>query len=147
MKEGKPQEGAGVNLLIGELRRIADELSRLEQPPAPGAELAPIRVAAIIRARRLRDKLFPACFADPAWEMMLELLLARLEERRVSVSSLCIASAGPATTALRRMDTLSAAGLITRIASEGDRRRVYVELTDDAFLRFQALFAARHSAI
>src|SRR3546814_5849017 len=56
------------------------------------------RVRALIRARRMRDQFFRSeLFADPAWDMLLDLMAARLEHKRVSVSSLCIAAAVPVT--------------------------------------------------
>jgi hypothetical protein len=54
-----------------------------------------------ICARRLRERLLPAgLFADPAWDMLLDLYAAEIEEQPVSVTSACIAAAAPATTAL-----------------------------------------------
>lgn len=83
-----------------------------------------------------RMKFFPTgLFADPAWDMLLDLTHARLAGKRVSVSSLCIAAHVPATTALRRIGDLVASGLAIRIKDENDGRRVFVELTDDGFAR------------
>jgi len=48
-----------------------------------------------MRARYFRDELF----ADPAWDMLLDLLQAEIAQLRVPVSSLCIAASVPATTA------------------------------------------------
>lgn len=96
----------------------------------PGIEAAYIR--AIIRARRLRDQFFRGdLFADPAWDMLLDLMAARLEKNRVAVSSLCIAAAVPATTALRWIKALTDRGLLLRSADPQDGRRVYIELSDD----------------
>lgn len=97
----------------------------------PGIEAAFIR--AIIRARRLRDQYFRAdLFADPAWDMLLDLMAARLEKNRVAVSSLCIAAAVPATTALRWIKALTDRGIFVRQADPQDGRRVYIELSDDS---------------
>ena len=86
----------------------------------------------IIRARQLRDQYFRgSLFADPAWDMLLDLMAARLEENRVAVSSLCIAAAVPATTALRWIKALTDRGLFVRSADPQDGRRVYIELSDD----------------
>ena len=90
-------------------------------------------VRAIIRARRLRDQYFRGeLFADPAWDMLLDLFAARLEGNRVAVSSLCIAASVPATTALRWIKALTDRGLFVRSADPQDGRRVYIELSDDA---------------
>ena len=49
---------------------------------------------------------------------------ARAEHKRVSVTSLCIASGVPPTTALRWIAQMSEAGLLERVEDEADRRRV-----------------------
>lgn len=97
----------------------------------------------IIRARRLREELFGAgLFADPAWDILLDLTAARIEGRSVAVSSLCIAAAVPATTALRWIKQLTEAGLLRRVADPDDGRRVFIELTDRAAAAMTAYFAA-----
>lgn len=91
------------------------------------------QVRTIIRLRRARDAVFPTdLFADPAWDMLLDLYAARLEGKTVSVSSLCIAAAVPATTALRWIRSMTDAGLFLREADGNDRRRVFIALSDRA---------------
>ena len=131
------------------LASLSDEEAAATGRPAesaekdePGIDAAMIR--AMIRARRLRDQYFRGdLFADPAWDMLLDLMAARLEKNRVAVSSLCIAAAVPATTALRWIKALTDRGLFVRAADPQDGRRVYIELSDDtarslaAYLRAQ----------
>lgn len=96
----------------------------------------------IIRARRLREDLFGVgLFADPAWDILLDLMAARIEGRSVAVSSLCIAAAVPATTALRWIKQLTEAGLLRRVADPDDGRRVFIELTDRAATAMATYFA------
>jgi DNA-binding transcriptional ArsR family regulator len=98
------------------------------------------QVRDLLRARRIRADYLPGdLFADPAWDMLLDLLAARLEQERVSVSSLCIAAAVPPTTALRWIRTLTDKGLVLRQADPHDGRRVFITLaqeTADALLRW-----------
>ena len=105
----------------------------------------PRLVRQIIRQRQLRGKFFdPELFADPAWDMLLDLTAARVEHRRVSVTSLCIASCVPPTTALRWIGQLTEAGLVARVEDQTDRRRAFIALTDkasDAMARFFAEIA------
>lgn len=104
--------------------------------PVPAVSAATVRGA--IRARRLRDQFFaPDLFADPAWDMLLDLFAARLEGGHVSVSSLCIASAVPPTTALRWITTLSDAGLVARQDDPADKRRAFIVLTARAVAGMQ----------
>ena len=82
-----------------------------------------------------------ALFADPAWDMLLDLTAARAEHTRVSVTSLCIASGVPPTTALRWIGQMTEAALLERIDDEADRRRAFIALTDkaaDAMARYFA---------
>jgi DNA-binding MarR family transcriptional regulator len=107
----------------------------------PRVDAAYIR--AMIRARRLRDQYFRrAMFADPAWDMLLDLMAARLERNRVAVSSLCIAAAVPATTALRWIKALTDQGLFMRRADPQDGRRVYIELSDETARALNAYLRA-----
>ncbi|MGQ3102168.1 MAG: winged helix DNA-binding protein [Sphingopyxis solisilvae] len=101
-------------------------------------------VRRMLRQRRMREQYFPAdLFADPAWDMLLDLYAARLERQPVSVSSLCIAAAVPATTALRWIKTMTDAGLFVRDADPHDGRRIFIALAEgahDAMARyFEAL--------
>jgi DNA-binding MarR family transcriptional regulator len=97
------------------------------------------QIRAMIRARRMRDQFFKGdLFADPAWDMLLDLMAARLEQRRVAVSSLCIAAAVPPTTALRWIKTLCEQGLFVRVADPQDGRRVFIELSDSTAASLEA---------
>lgn len=90
-------------------------------------------VRQIIRQRQLRSDFFEGgLFADPAWDMLLDLTAARGEKTRVSVSSLCIASGVPPTTALRWITQLINTGLADRVEDETDRRRAFIALSDTA---------------
>jgi DNA-binding transcriptional ArsR family regulator len=131
--------------LSEDVGRIAAILASLSEEEAAAAEAAArtgaetdetgvdaAAIRAMIRARRLRDQYFRGdLFADPAWDMLLDLMAARLEKNRVAVSSLCIAAAVPATTALRWIKALTDRGLFVRAADPEDGRRVYIELSDE----------------
>ncbi|MEO8723968.1 MAG: MarR family transcriptional regulator [Sphingobium sp.] len=88
------------------------------------------QVRAVLRARRLRDQLLSGdLFADPAWDILLDLMAAHLEGNKVSVSSLCIAAAVPPTTALRWIQQLTDRGLLLRRADKQDGRRIFITLS------------------
>lgn len=102
-------------------------LHRSPRPPLPDPRL----VRRIIAQRRARDRFFGSeLFADPAWDMLLDLTAARAEHQRVSVTSLCIASSVPPTTALRWINQMIEAGLFERVEDDSDRRRAFIELSD-----------------
>ncbi len=104
-------------------------LIREAAPALPDAKL----VRRIIRQRQLRARFFDGdLFADPAWDMLLDLTAARAEHSRVSVTSLCIASGVPPTTALRWIGQMTEAGLLQRNEDKTDRRRAFITLTEKA---------------
>ena len=152
-------EGARVHDIASEpsavrLRQLSDEVSRIaatlarlsvgpgapaanrNEPAAVSGEVPTVSVETIrqvIRARRLRARYFDEeMFADPAWDMLLDLLQAEIAQHRVPVSSLCIAAAVPATTALRWIKTMTDTGLFKRRADPHDGRRVFIELSREA---------------
>ena len=97
----------------------------------------------IIQARQARAKFFdPELFADPAWDILLDLAAAKSERRRVSVTSLCIAAGVPATTALRWISQMVDAGLLVRIPDPHDRRRAHIALEDNTADAMARYFAA-----
>jgi DNA-binding MarR family transcriptional regulator len=139
--------------LSDEVSRIATTLARLStgpdasQRPAPVVPLGEVPqisaeiVRKVIRARRLRSRFFEEdMFADPAWDMLLDLLQAEIAQLRVPVSSLCIAAAVPATTALRWLKTMTDKGIFVRRADPHDGRRVFVELAPDASAAMRRYF-------
>ncbi len=139
--------------LSAKMATIAQELDDLLRSPAarpvsasqandrPEPAGAP-QVRALIRARRARNQYFPSdLFADPAWDILLDLTAARFEGKQVSVSSLCIAAAVPPTTALRWIKTMSDAGLLERKPDPVDGRRVFIDLADRAVEAMQSYLA------
>ncbi|MEO6716132.1 MAG: winged helix DNA-binding protein [Novosphingobium sp.] len=117
---------------------MSGRLARATRPALPDPRL----VRRIIRQRQLRARFFDGdLFGDPAWDMLLDLTAARAEHSRVSVTSLCIASGVPPTTALRWIGQMTEAGLFQRVEDDADRRRAFVALTDkasDAMARYFA---------
>lgn len=100
-------------------------------------------VRCVLRARRARPFFMNGdLFADPAWDMLLELFALKLEQRRISVTSLCRASGTPATTALRWVAKLEAENLIVRAPDPHDRRRIFVELSTDGETAMRRYFDA-----
>ncbi len=115
-----------------------DSLVRVTRPATPD----PLLVRRIIRQRQQRARFFAGdLFADPAWDMLLDLTAARAERARVSVTSLCIASGVPPTTALRWIGQMTDAGLLQRNEDETDRRRAFITLTDKAMDAMTGFFA------
>lgn len=100
-------------------------------PESSRREALGSKVRSEIEARAARGKLFQASlFADPAWDILLELFAAELECRRVKISSAGGAAAVPLTTALRWISTLRQQGLVERTDDSTDARRSFLNLTE-----------------
>jgi len=127
---GEPLEAGGDAFSDG---MIGFRAEPAETGTAAPAAVSVAEVRTMIRARRLRDRFFPAdLFADPAWDMLLDLLAARIERTRVAVSSLCIAASVPPTTALRTIQMMTDRGFFVRAHDPSDKRRVFITLSEGA---------------
>ena len=119
-------------------------MPRRNEPVLPD----PILIRQIISQRHMRARFFdPELFADPAWDMLLDLAAAHGEGERVSVTSLCIASGVPATTALRWIRQMTEAGLFKRVEDECDRRRAFIRHSESAADAMARYFAEIDSPI
>jgi hypothetical protein len=109
---------------------------RLTKEEVRAVELA----RSIYRLRRRREAIFGnALFAEPGWDILLDLYLAAKEKRRVSVSCACIASVVPATTALRWIQQLEKESVIVREIDRNDARRFHLRLTPEGLGKMEAL--------
>lgn len=91
------------------------------------------RADGILALRLRRARFFPAnLFADPAYDILLDLFVQERRGRPISITSACLAAGVPPTTALRWIGHLSDLGLVIRTPDPRDKRRVYVALTADS---------------
>jgi len=99
--------------------------------------------------RRRRTKIFRSeeLFGEPAWDILLDLFIAAKERRRVSVTSACIGSAVPSTTALRWITILEKQELLVREADPGDARRVYVKLSAKGYAAMLEYFSSASRSV
>jgi DNA-binding MarR family transcriptional regulator len=97
-----------------------------ERETHPSVEVA----RRILAMRRLRDRLLGDFFAEPSWDILLDLYVQTHEGRTVTVSQLSLATGAPPTTALRWINTMAEAGLLARRQDETDGRRVLVSLSE-----------------
>lgn len=99
-------------------------------------------VRATMKSRRLRRKYLPgSMFGEPAWEMLLALYIVDRRGARETISSLCLSSGAPASTALRWLDYLEQRNFAARRQSPTDRRVVYIDLTPSGRSHVEAYFA------
>ena len=121
------------HLLMEKLADIESRLADMPQvPPSKGLsdEKLAIIATSIYRARRRRLQYFDAAlFAEPSWDMLLDLFVNRSLGRRVSVTSLCLAADVPQATGLRYISLLEEHGLLERRPAPDDRRVTLTHLT------------------
>ncbi|HEY0312193.1 MAG TPA: winged helix DNA-binding protein [Allosphingosinicella sp.] len=115
---------------------------------AQSGEHSSIEVARrILAMRRLRDRLLGDFFSEPSWDILLDLYVQTHEGRTVTVSQLSLATGAPPTTALRWINTMAEAGLLSRRSDEADGRRVLVSLSERGEEAMRLLLASVLSAI
>ena len=150
MREAEDQIGQQAQRIRDQLGSVLRLVEQLPGSPAPVLREAPVSektIREIIRMRRRRNQFFDeGLFADPAWDILLELYLAALSQHRVTITSLCAAAAVPPTTALRWITNLEANGLIQRRADPLDGRRVFMSLTRDGLEKLGHYFRSAPSA-
>jgi DNA-binding MarR family transcriptional regulator len=96
-----------------------------------------------LKQRRLRGGIFGNdLFREPAWDIMLELYCAWATGREISIMEAIIAAGVPNTTGLRHLERLIASGHVTKCRDVADRRRSWVELSDDAAGQIEAWLLA-----
>jgi hypothetical protein len=145
MRHGPPALDQVEKLTTQILKVVADSLATTEAPANSKASagetqpLAPQALRQVIKRRRARELCFPSgLFADPAWDILLDLTVAHIERQDLSVTDVCVAAAVPQTTALRWIGTLEREGLIDRSSDPRDSRRVIVRLSSDGWERMEA---------
>lgn len=114
-------------------RKNASGEGRVHRHGAHSDETLQAALRNAIRNRRARKELFQFDhFADPAWDILLDLASARLAGKTVPVLSACAAAGVPTSTALRWIRLLVEQGMVRRWSDPSDRRRDLVEIQDHA---------------
>ena len=126
---------------LGSAMRIAERIVGPPVEPICGQAVTEQYVRNMLKLRRNRDRFFDNdLFADPAWDILLELYASTLAQIRVSISNLCIAAAVPPTTALRWINQLENQGMLARRADPTDGRRCFITLSEKALEAMNAYF-------
>ena len=128
LREGA--QGKRIGLAVQRLQEQLDELrgslaSETAERPTDELDDATIDrlVREIVRSRRRRESHYQAeLFGEPAWDILLELYAAEQAYQKLSVSSVCVASAVPATTALRWIEKMERDGWLRREDDPHDAR-------------------------
>ena len=130
-------DGIDVQKLAERVAEMLLDEELLSRTTYSHAKLATI-AHAIYRARRRRDKFFDHdLFADPMWDMLLDLFVNQVRGVRVSVTSLTLAARVPSTTGMRCIRILVERGLVIRTRVPDDARLVLLDLTSKGFQLMQ----------
>lgn len=123
-------------------RALPTELAALRsvfrtiRPVTPDATEQAIAIARVeIEARRRRRMVFAEdedLLGDPVWDALLELFVAEVDGRPLSIGSLCTAMHLPQSTGLRWIAHMEERDLVTKALDGSDRRRLHVFPTDHA---------------
>lgn len=120
--------------------RVDHQLTSLQAEQAKqvaGKNLSAVeRAETLYELRRVRGMFFGAnadLFSEPAWDMLLDIFVARERGVDLSVSDTCLGSGVPTTTALRWIALMESRGLITKVRDSQDGRRHFVRLTPQAY--------------
>jgi len=99
----------------------------------------------VVKSRKmLGDALgFDNC-ANPFLDMLLDLYLARYEQREVYLWPLCVASHCPQSTAHRKIVDMERQGLVVRSQGDQDKRRINIKMTGDGIELMDRLLDTMH---
>ena len=121
--------------------RLVDEMVASPVVRTAGQAVTEQEIRGILKQRRNRDRFFDTeLFADPAWDILLELYPNQLGQQRISVSAVCARACVPATTALRWIKLLEKKELIERRADPRDARRVFLSVSSSALHAMENYF-------
>lgn len=149
--------------VVEDLQMLVRRLSKMVSSPAPAttapasehdelAEQAPRQHFCDLAKREYAERarrfsvLDGDLFGEPAWDILLDLFISDFEQRKVSVTSACIASNVPTSTGLRWIRLLEQRGLIERIGDAADGRRSWIQITAGGRSLMDKLLAERVSA-
>jgi hypothetical protein len=99
------------------------------------------------RRRSLRSRYFNENYfsGGAAWNMLLDLAASQIEGKRISVTSVCLASQVPPTTALRWISILEDDGMILKENDYSDKRRTFIRISDHAMNSIYSYYSNLHS--
>jgi len=98
---------------------------------------------ALLRMYGTREKSFPqGSFSDPGWQLLIDLFVQQASGKNVNVSSACVGSRAPSTTALRYITDYIGKGLLIRTPCKNDQRVYWLSLSEEALAGMTDLFSA-----
>lgn len=132
----KPVDPAHLIRIVSSLRaerRVEDRRSR--QPLAAMEEIALLKIA--INAANNRH-VVAKDMAEGAWLILIEAAVYHMQEQPLFVTSACIASGAPISSAVRYVNDLEENGYIRRMPDPDDGRRTHIVITERGLVLVEA---------
>lgn len=82
----------------------------------------------------------------PGWNMLVFLLISRIEQNPVSVTDTCSMARVPQTTALRHLELLVRLGLCQRVPDHADGRRIWIGISESGYSQMATYYRQRMQA-
>ena len=153
---GRESQGLTLWNLHENLSRLTDDLAeaaRLFDKAAPqaGSEQRAIDTmtpraffASLLGLRRIRERHFGIeLFGEPAWDIMLQLMIARIDQRDLRVGELCASAASSPEATFQYINELVDAKLVDRFENAADTGDFFLSLSSEAARRMAELYRAR----
>lgn len=128
-------------LLAGVARETEGGTDPLDQAPAhPDPRTF---FSQLLTLRRTRDTFFnDDLFGEPAWDIMLALMIARIDKREMRISELAEVTHSPGSVTLEHVKALARAHLIERYDDGDDTDDFHISLSSEAARRLAELYRA-----
>lgn len=147
---------AAMGLMCDAHQKLARMIERPTQSPADRlisttAPAQPVDLytlaTSLLRERRARADGFPELsLGEAEWDMVLDLYVNHCRSGLVSISSACIGSGVPPTTALRHLSCLVERGVVTREPHPDDARVQLASLTPSYVEKVERYLKKIHAA-
>jgi DNA-binding MarR family transcriptional regulator len=129
-----------INEIVDKLNQINRELEKLSLSKVddqssiivPDADLLKLAKGLLYIWNSRNSFLDRSLIYDPGWMILLTLKIDELRKQKNQVTTVCMDSGAPATTALRWIKLLESRSLIVIEPDRNDGRRKYVSLTEEA---------------
>ena len=152
----RPRRDISLWNLQENLTRLAEELAEAarrfdaaadnDSDPQPALEAMTPRqyFSSLLELRRTRERYFGSeLFGEPAWDIMLELMLARVEDREVLSSQLQSHANAPAIVTRHYLEALVDAKLVDTFENASNTEDPCICLSSEAARRMAELYRAR----
>ena len=122
-----------------EVKRVVDRIRLTTTMPAPKPQeyLADLSRAALLKVAigaASNRHVIAKDMAEGAWLILVEANLFLIEGKALHVTSACMASGAPLSTAVRYINELESRGFLERVADHRDGRRTVLRITETGIL-------------